>query len=103
MYTCTLDCVTVKRSSVFQSIWVYTQHNYIIYNTFIVILHGVSPSCIGEKWPPDFLQNVEHVDYHCYNEMYIIVYASSNNMRYQAAYKLAISDIENYKKLHSLP
>lgn len=45
----------------------------------------------------------------CNNEMYIIGYAGSDNMRYQAAYKLAISDIENstspkvWKKLHSPP
>jgi len=45
----------------------------------------------------------------CNNEMYIIGYAGSDNMRYQAAYKLAVSDIENsispkvWKKLHSPP
>ena len=45
----------------------------------------------------------------CGNEMYIIGYAGSDNMRYQAAYKLAVTDIENsasakpWKKLHSPP
>ena len=45
----------------------------------------------------------------CNNDMYIIGYAGSDNMRYQIAYKLAVSDIENsatakvWKKLHSPP
>ena len=45
----------------------------------------------------------------CNGEMYIIGYAGSDNMRYQAAYKLAVSEIENstsakvWKKLHSPP
>lgn len=45
----------------------------------------------------------------CNGDMYIIGYAGSDNMRYQAAYKLAISDIKDsasakvWKKLHSPP